>query len=146
MILFFLILLALDFGSKALAAHFMPAIPICHLGGIRFSIDYWTNTGMAWGLLSGYAGLLFIVRLAIIGAITGYLFFKRAWNWPMVLIITGAIGNAVDYCLYGHVVDFIHFTFWGRSFPIFNIADSCITIGAILFLLGSRDSKSIQRV
>ncbi len=146
MIFFFLFLLLLDIASKSLAAHFMPAMPVFDFSGVQFSIDYATNTGMAWSLLSGYPGLLFLVRIVVIGVIAGYLFFKRAWTVPLGLIVTGAIGNAIDYCLYGHVIDFIHFTFWGYSYPIFNIADSCITIGALLFILGSRESKSIQRI
>ena len=55
------------------------------------------------------------------------------------LIAVGAIGNALDYCLYGHVIDFIHFTFWGRTFPIFNLADTYITLGAIWLILTPKD-------
>jgi signal peptidase II len=40
--------------------------------------------------------------------------------------------------LYGHVVDFLHFTFWGYSFPIFNLADTYITLGVIGLLLMPR--------
>jgi signal peptidase II len=55
--------------------------------------------------------------------------------WALALIMGGAIGNAVDRLLYGHVIDFLdfHWASWGH-FPAFNIADSAITIGAILFI------------
>ncbi|MBU6446833.1 MAG: signal peptidase II, partial [Verrucomicrobia bacterium] len=61
--------------------------------------------------------------------------------FPIWLVVTGAIGNVLDYCLYGHVIDFIHFTFWGYSFPIFNVADSCITIGILTLLLLPKQKK-----
>src|SRR5690606_30184448 len=89
------------------------------------------NTGVAWGLFAGFPGLLFALRVAIISILLVFV-PKRL---PVWLIATGAIGNVIDYCLYGHVIDFLHFTFWGYSFPIFNIADSCITIGVCFLLL-----------
>jgi Lipoprotein signal peptidase len=63
----------------------------------------------------------------------------------MWLIVTGAIGNAFDYWRYGHVIDFLHFTFWGSSFPVFNLADAYITLGAIsLFLLTRAMPRAAQ--
>lgn len=138
--LLFLFLLTLDMGTKMWAIHFIPpyhfgaypfgGMPILSLGGITFSLNYIINTGTAWGLFASHSELLFVLRSLII---LGLLFFipKR---FPVWLILTGAIGNVIDYCLYGHVIDFLHFTFWGYSFPIFNIADSCITIGVVSLL------------
>ncbi len=147
---FFLLLLILDFATKVLAIDQIPAlsygpypfggIGIFSLGGITFSLNYVVNTGAAWGLFGGYAGALFALRILII---LGILFFvpKRV---PIWLLLTGAIGNAIDYCLYRHVIDFLHFTFWGYSFPIFNIADSCITIGILMLLLFPAKSTEVQ--
>src|SRR5438552_1119618 len=99
-------------------------------GGISFSLNLATNTGAAWSLFSGYAGLLFLIRAFVIAGLIGYLVTKRKeaprWLW---LVAVGALGNALDYLLYGHVIDFFHFVFWGYSFPIFNVADSLISIG-----------------
>lgn len=143
-IAFFTFLLCLDIGSKILAIFFIPpleaglypfhGIPIFSSSGITFSLNYVVNTGAAWGVFAGHSGWLFALRSLIILSI---LFFvpKRI---PIWFIVIGAVGNAIDYCLYGHVIDFIHFTFWGYQFPIFNIADSCITIGAFCLLLFSR--------
>jgi signal peptidase II len=148
---FFVFLLCLDIATKMLAIHYIPpfsassypfgGIGIFSLGGITFSLNYIVNTGAAWGVFAGYSGLLFALRTLIILAL---LFFvpKRL---PLWLVVTGAIGNAIDYCLYGHVIDFLHFTFWGYSFPIFNIADSCITIGVICLILFSGKAKSPAR-
>jgi signal peptidase II len=149
-IAFFLFLLGLDIATKVLAIQSIPplsfggypfgGIPIFSIGGITFSLNYVVNSGAAWGIFSGHAGLLFALRTLIIFALV---FFvpKRA---PLWLIVTGAVGNAIDYCLYGYVIDFFHFTFWGYSFPIFNVADSCITVGVLSLILFSRKAKEAK--
>ena len=150
---FLALLLSADIVSKSLAISSIPMMtsadrfyPFGGIGimpdwfGITFSLNYVTNTGAAWGFFGGFPGLLFGLRTAIIAALIWYL-FKSKSKFPLWLIAAGAIGNAIDYCLYGHVIDFLHFTFWGYSFPIFNIADSCITIGVLSLLLFSRRGK-----
>jgi signal peptidase II len=140
------LILCLDMGTKWAALQWIPqlgfppfpfgGIPIFSLGGITCSLNTIANTGAAWGTFAEYPGLLFMVRILIILALV-ILIPKR---FPIWLVLTGALGNVIDYCLYEKVIDFIHFTFWGYSFPIFNVADSCITIGVIsLFLF--RDAK-----
>ena len=44
-------------------------------------------------------------------------------------IIVGAVGNLVDYVAYGFVVDMFHFILWGYDYPVFNVADTAITVG-----------------
>jgi signal peptidase II len=100
--------------------------------GVSCSLNREFNTGAAWGLFPGHPGLLFAVRFLIILFLVGYLVLRKEKSFFPWLIIVGAVGNAIDYCVYGHVIDFIHVTFWKRSFPIFNLADSYITIGALL--------------
>jgi signal peptidase II len=106
--------------------------------GISFSLNLVFNTGAAWGLFQGHPGLLFLLRLFIIGGFGTYFYLRQKIVFQTIafgLIAVGAIGNSVDYLLHGCVVDFFHFVFWGHSFPIFNIADSCITLGTIGFIL-----------
>lgn len=146
----FAFLLGLDIATKILAMDWIPylsygpypfgGIGIFSAGGITFSLNYVVNTGAAWGVFAGHPGLLFALRTAIIFALV--LFAPK--KFPIWLVVTGAIGNVIDYCLYGHVIDFLHFTFWGYSFPIFNIADSCITIGVLSLILFSRNSKEAR--
>lgn len=109
--------------------------------GIEFSISHLTNKGAAWGTLSAYQGYLVGARICLI---TGLILYALKWNmhksWriPLGLIISGAIGNVIDYFIYGHVVDMFHFVFWGYDFPVFNVADSAVTVGvAWLILLNS---------
>ncbi|MBM3183880.1 MAG: signal peptidase II [Chlamydiae bacterium] len=104
--------------------------------GISFSLNQVGNTGAAWGLFPEHPTLLFLLRIAIIAVLVGYLIFKRSnHSFPLWLIATGAIGNVLDYVIYRHVIDFFHFNFWGYSFPVFNFADSYITIGVLLLCL-----------
>jgi len=149
---FLFLLLVIDVATKVMAIHLIPplsfggypfgGIGIFSLGGITFSLNYIVNTGAAWGLFAGYSGLLFALRALII---LGVVFFVPK-RFPIWLVLMGAIGNAIDYCLYGHVVDFLHFTFWGYSFPIFNVADSCITIGVASLLLLPRKDKIAENI
>ena len=153
---FFLALLGLDILSKVFANQWIPTIlpklfgypyggiPVFECFDVSFSLITVVNSGAAWGLFQGHPGLLFFVRSLIIGGLIAYLlFFNRgkAPALPFWLIITGAIGNGIDYLAYGHVIDFFHFCFWGYSFAIFNLADCYITLGTAALLLVSRSQK-----
>lgn len=155
--LIFLFLLGADIVSKMIAIKHIPAmlsrlfgypyggIPLFDWSGISFSLNTIYNTGAAWGIFQGYSGLLFVLRAVIIGGLMVYLLslhrstenkYKFSMNTlPLWLVTIGAIGNSIDYLAYGHVVDFLHFCFWGHSFPIFNLADCYITIGVFALLL-----------
>lgn len=60
---------------------------------------------------------------------------QRLFCWALALILGGAIGNLIDRIAYGHVIDFLDVHVHGWHWPAFNIADSAITIGALLFIL-----------
>lgn len=108
--------------------------------GIEFSISHQINRGAAWGVLSEYQMPLLYARIVLISILIIYcLFFNKHKNWniPLALIIAGAIGNVIDFFLYGHVVDMLHFILWGYDFPVFNIADSAIFIGISWLLIVS---------
>ena len=151
-------ILLLDQLSKWLVYAFLPVIdssfywyPYGGIGvfhdfaGIEFSINHMTNTGAAWGVLGNYQLPLIILRIGLIIGLCYYLVsFNRhpSWRLPFVLIIAGATGNVLDFFIYGHVVDMLHFVLWGYDFPVFNLADSSITIGiASLFFLSWFESK-----
>ncbi|MDJ0652177.1 MAG: signal peptidase II [Simkaniaceae bacterium] len=100
--------------------------------GIDFAINKANNTGGAWSLFSAFPKTLFMVRIAIILSLLGYVFFfnkDRKRDFPFMLIITGALANIGDTFIYGSVVDMFHFVLWGYSFPIFNVADMLIFFG-----------------
>ncbi len=126
------LLLLLDASSKWCALHFLPAAGVPILPdwfGVAFSLDFVTNTGTAWGLFADHPLWLFLGRVAMLAGLVVYVLRTPGAHWALWLIIVGALGNVVDTMLYGHVIDFFHFTFWGYSFPVFNWADTYITLG-----------------
>jgi len=96
----------------------------------------WKNTGAAFGILPSLGDAIAI--LAIVVAIAIVYYFPRVprEDWTlrlaMVLTLSGALGNLIDRLTIGWVTDFI--SIW--RFPVFNIADLCITLGVIILLLG----------
>ena len=118
-----------------------------HLGDARpvtsfFNLVLAYNPGAAFSFLGSQNGWqrYFFTAIAIVAA--GFIIYllrrhagQRLFCWALALIMGGAIGNALDRVLYGHVIDFLdfHLSGWGH-FPAFNLADSAITLGAILFI------------
>lgn len=99
---------------------------------------YIHNDGGAWGMLSGSRWFL-IGFTAVIMVILVILLIKnerksKLFFWAGALIVSGGIGNMIDRVFRGgEVVDFLHVTF--INFPIFNIADCAVVIGAGLLIL-----------
>ena len=99
-------------------------------------IVHWSNTGVAFGLFQGQ-GLLFTILAFIIAAAIFYYYPKFSeQDWALRLALGmqfgGAIGNLIDRLTIGHVTDFISL----GNFPVFNIADSSITVGVAVMILG----------
>lgn len=106
-----------------------------------FSLLSHRNPGAAWGMLAGQMWLFTIVTIVVIIGLL-YFFHKEAkghvlFSLSLMVLLGGAIGNFIDRLLQGEVVDFI--SVWipiiDYDFPIFNIADSALTIGVILLIL-----------
>lgn len=100
-----------------------------------FRFTYWKNTGAAFGLFQN-ANIPLLIMAIIISAVIIRTYFHME-DEPLLLRISlsmmlgGAIGNMIDRITLGYVTDFIAV---GR-FPVFNIADSSVTVGAFLMLL-----------
>lgn len=97
------------------------------------------NYGGAWGLLGGYTWLLLGITLIVMILCITMLIKSGLKNkllfWSVALIMAGGIGNMIDRVIRGGaVVDFLQFHFW-PSFPVFNIADIAVCIGAGLLIL-----------
>ena len=100
-----------------------------------FHLTYILNPGAAFGFLA-YQTNLFIIVTA--GLVLGVLLFYRSLplervlvRYGLALVVGGALGNLVDRLRFGKVVDFLDFRVW----PVFNLADSAIVIGACLLIL-----------
>ena len=100
-------------------------------------IGYTRNTGAAWGIFTGHTVYLAIFSIvATLGLIYILLMMKRGFaGFALALVIAGAIGNAIDRIRLGFVVDFIDTYIFGYDFPMFNVADAAITVGALLLVI-----------
>jgi len=130
-------ILVLDQYSKALISSSLTtgqSIPIInnilHLTFIR-------NTGAAFGLFKNSTTFFIIISMVAVVFIAililsfikkGELFHRSLVNLGLILIFPGALGNLIDRLRFGYVIDFIDVRVW----PVFNIADTSITIGTIL--------------
>ncbi len=115
-----------------------------------FEITYLKNTGAAWSMMSGQQALLSLIAVVAIGVML-YVLMKARKNHllytriAMALMISGAAGNLYDRLIFQYVRDFLNFYIFGYDFPVFNIADSALTIGVIVLIIailkGEDESK-----
>lgn len=98
---------------------------------------YVKNTGAAFNILSGKLGFLSIISVLFSIGVVIYMFVKKPqsklFKTALLLLVSGAVGNAIDRIFRGFVVDFIRVEF--IDFPVFNIADIFITVGAVLYIV-----------
>ncbi|MDR1794609.1 MAG: signal peptidase II [Erysipelotrichaceae bacterium] len=138
-ILLFAGIVALDLLTKTyIETHMTIGQSIAVIDGF-FYITFVTNTGAAWSILSGNMDFLTLVSLAGM-LILGYLYLKtdpgqRLERYAWVVLLAGTAGNFYDRLRFHYVRDFLDFYPLGYDFPVFNIADSALTIGVGLLLL-----------
>ena len=117
-----------------------------------FRITYVENPGIAFGIQIPGMKIFFSI-FSVIASIGIFIYIKRNRfrlpKWELIalaMIMGGAIGNLIDRCFYGvlfgeeslfygHVVDFLDFGYKKNWWPVFNVADSCVTIGVVLLTL-----------
>ena len=147
-----LLFLVIDQISKLLVlTNLEPYIPLVLTDFLNFRLVF--NRGAAFGFLSDSdidSNKVFLfVNLGILALLFYLLWLQRPGRNQAVtgiwLIIGGAIGNLVDRVVHGHVVDFIDFHYAGWHYSTFNVADTCITAGAILIALELFNVKLLFR-
>lgn len=131
-----IILLAADQLTKAWAAGTL-ATPMDVIHGV-LAFHYAENRGAAFGIMQNMQPLFIIMSIAFAIAGSLYLTFRRRRLPCMAqfggwLAVAGALGNMIDRMLHGYVIDFIYI--YAIDFPIFNIADVCLTLGAALIVI-----------
>ena len=106
-----------------------------------FNITSVRNRGAAWGMLYGRQWLLLSISFA---ALIGIIFFFRKLSCglpervvALFLLCSGIAGNCTDRLFRNEVVDFLEFHIGRFYWPSFNVADSCITVGVLIFILSS---------
>ena len=109
-----------------------------------FNLVLTHNTGAAFSFLASAAGwqrgffiVIALVAIIVISVLLARHSGDRLFCLSLALILGGAAGNVIDRILLGHVVDFLDFHIAGWHWPAFNLADSAITVGAVLLIVDS---------
>ncbi len=140
MFVFSALLVLLDQWSKHLAVKYLSGQPPVVLWPDVFELYFLEqgNDGVAWGLFSGQMWLiipltLLVMLILAVMLVRSDLRHSKLFSFSLALILGGGVGNLVDRIAYGAVVDFFHFTL--IEFPIFNVADCCVCVGAALLFV-----------
>ncbi len=139
--IFVLVILSLDQLTKFLALKNLSlgqSIPI--IKGV-FHLSLVKNLGAAFGILKNQ--IILLILTALIAIVMIFFSLRRNkrlsfYSISLGLILAGALGNLIDRLFFGYVIDFLDFRIW----PVFNVADSAVTIGVILLgwsILKSKD-------
>jgi signal peptidase II len=121
-------------------ARFAPGEPLAVTGFLNLVLVF--NKGAAFSFLAregGWQTPLLVAFALAASAIVSVLIVrnsrKKIFCAALAAILGGALGNLVDRLRFGHVVDFVDFHALGWHWPAFNVADSAITVGAVLLIL-----------
>jgi signal peptidase II len=99
-------------------------------------IVHWQNTGAAFGMFQSLGNVFMILSMVVSVAIIYYYPQVPRQDWlvrlAMAMLLGGAVGNLIDRLYQGYVTDFISV----GEFPVFNIADACISMGVVVLFLG----------
>ena len=100
------------------------------------------NSGAAFSFLAGATGWQRWFFVGLGTAAAAFIVWmlhrhagQRLFSWALALILGGAVGNVIDRLLHGHVIDFIQVHYGNSFFPSFNVADSAISVGAVLLIV-----------
>ena len=128
-------LVAVDQVTKILAVKHLSDGPCVLIDGV-FELRYLENHGAAFGVFQG-AQVFFLIVTFVFLLIATAVFFRvpakrrlMPFKLCLLLMMGGAVGNLIDRFLFGYVRDFIYFKL--IDFPIFNVADICVTVSAFL--------------
>lgn len=121
------------------------------------NITYVKNDGAAWGILDDarwvFMSLSTVAMIAIVYILIKYRRRHVVLEIGLAFVLGGGIGNMIDRVIYGSVTDFLHFTsenfpILNRSFPVFNVADIFVTVGAfvLIFYLVFLEPKVESRI
>jgi signal peptidase II len=138
------VVVALDQVAKAFVRQLLPLGNSKSIIPDFLDLTHVHNTGAAFGLLNAVdfpykslvmIGIAAVALVAIAVYATQLGFHEKMARFGLALILAGAFGNLIDRAVFGFVVDFVD-VYWGNThFWAFNVADSAITIGAIIVLL-----------
>jgi signal peptidase II len=135
------LVLFLDQWSKSWVRTHIPLSETWLPGSLSWLLPYarivnWANTGTVFGLFQGRGAIFTVLAIVVSVAIVYYYPRVPAEDWwlrlAMCLQFGGALGNLTDRLMRTRVTDFISV----GAFPVFNIADACITVGVVILIIG----------
>lgn len=132
-----ILILVLDQITKIWAARVLSIKPLVLIPG-ALELTYLENRGAVWGLMQGWRIVFLIATFLFLGVILWFYARKRKdmtllTRIILSLLFSGAVGNLIDRIAFGYVRDMIYFRL--INFPVFNVADSAITIAAALLVV-----------
>src|SRR4030095_3860965 len=137
-------LYALDQLTKQLVLRFISSYEQRVLVADFFSLVNVPNTGAAFGSFRGNNTFFIAISFVALVIVLGLLLRARtpdSWrDLSLALLLAGILGNLTDRLLYGHVIDFLLFDLhipYAHPWPAFNVADSCISVAVVLFIIHS---------
>ncbi|MEA4913261.1 MAG: signal peptidase II [Christensenella sp.] len=149
-----IVILALDQISKYLIQLYLSpvgsSLPVIN-GFLQLTNVH--NTGAAWGMLEGFRWL-FIPMTLIVAAVLVYVIIRFHQKLTLfsritlALLFAGAVGNFIDRALLSYVRDFLDITPW-FSFPVFNVADSALSVGCVFLVIDAlflKEKSLFERV
>ncbi|MEI3610967.1 signal peptidase II [Pseudogracilibacillus sp. SO30301A] len=145
-----IIVIILDQGTKWIVDKKMELYESIPIIENFFYLTSHRNKGAAWGILQGHMTFFYIITVIVIIGIIYYM-QKHAKDNKLLaislsLLLGGAIGNFIDRLVRKEVVDFLDFIIINYDFPIFNVADSALTIGVFLILIATfLDEKKAKK-
>lgn len=129
----------LDQVTKALAVAMLEGEPPIEVLGQWLQLTFVRNPGAAFSLAGNYTIVISVIAIVVAVAIVRTArTLTNVW-WAVVLggILGGALGNLIDRVRFGYVIDFVHWYWKGFHWPVFNLADSAISIAAVLLIVFS---------
>ncbi len=145
------LLIGLDQVFKFLAVKHLSPIGEMTVIDNFLKLTYVENRGAAFGILQDHRWVFILITILatliciiLLFAYKKHNFFSRT---ALTMIIAGGVGNLIDRIALGYVIDFVNFTFFGY---VFNLADACVTIGAVFLIIAlltiKRKSRPAQRL
>ncbi len=151
------LVIALDLGTKAAASHYFQLYEILPVIPGWFNLTLAHNSGAAFSFLASESGWQrwFFALVAIVVSTIIFFWLRKLQpgeRWLAIalsLILGGALGNLWDRLTLGYVVDFLDFYYQSDTktihWPAFNIADTAISIGAVMMVIDAFRNNSVQR-
>lgn len=133
------VILLLDQASKYLTdIHLSPLGTTIPVWKDVFHLTSAHNTGAAWGMLKGFRWFFVVLTVVVVVLLVLFLIkYRKKLHWLprliLSMIIAGAVGNLIDRIAFGYVRDMFYFVL--INFPVFNVADSALSVGCVLLVI-----------